>query len=344
MAEDERQDGTATIETSEQKASDLGDVAFDKLMEARKTYGENVPDSVIASIRKEISTNNHAQTTPSVPAKGGSEEVKAEPSGQVAPGNDAEYRQSLLLSRNALKRDGWSEERLASLDEATIIEVGGKRKAEQDKQAREWAKSKGRANPADGVRPHEPEAEGEPGEDGTTTEGEPGEPEALGDTLEELDDESKKVVKNALKAERQRATVAERRALGVIVQSVRQSLAEKFSNIGDDAAFQRVLERMDKIGGSSMRPADATPEVIRSMMEDAAWIEFGKATQQAARARHVSRVADLTNGQPDLRGHSGTAQSKPLTTEEREAIAFEAVQAHPGDTAAQRQYVRSRGA
>lgn len=345
---------TQDVQTTEQhdgaetpvapSAPDIADIAYERLMAAQKEHGDRVPDSVLTSIAADIKTKT-ASPNPSEPAAGGSEEGKADKGGQVASTNNAEYREMLLISRNALKRDGWSDERLAKLDEATIIEVGGKRKAEQDKQARDWAKSRGKsATPADDARSEEPEDQQiEPGDEDTAIEAEPTRVEGLDDVLDELDDDAKQRVKNALKAERQRATLAEKQALAVTVRGVRQRLAADFPKLGDDAAFQAVLARMDKIGGRSMRPSEATIEVVESMMRDAAWIEFGQQAQRAARTQHVSRVAENLNGQPDLIGHSGQVRSKPLTEDDRAAIAFQAVQKHPGNREAQSSYLRAHG-
>ena len=248
-------------------------------------------------------------------------ETQNAPDAKTPPAaTESAAREELVLAKQALRRDQWTEQELLDLPDDQIRKFGLKAKSRQDAQARKWASERS-------GKPTQTETATD-GEEGLRTRPEPNrdidadpeQSEGIEDVLDGLDEASSQKVKAQLRSAQQRAATAEREANVMRLLNVRQDLAKDFPDIASDEGFGRVVKAMDRIDpkGESF----AQVETLRRVMRDASWIEFGeKVKSQTQRQNFAAATADL-DGQPSV--GSRRPADRTISRDEWEDAAAEA--------------------
>lgn len=266
-----------------------------------------------------------------------------EPASQVAPSNHttttdkpenaalqepppAQRREELVLARQALRRERWTEQEISDLPDDMQLKVGLKIKAKQDEQARDFARnSRRRSNQA-------PMGQGAEGARRSETDPEPldrdidSEPadkaEGVEDVLDGLDEQSRTVVTSELRRARERAASAERDAMAMRILTIRQDLSSTFPQLTTQEGLDRVTKKMDALdpeGHTLARGMDA----VRQLMRDAAWIEFGDEVKNQTRRARVDSAARDIDGQVEV-GTRRPAEPSTANPDDFEDAAIEA--------------------
>lgn len=250
---------------------------------------------------------------------------------------DAEFatpaqREKRVDAVRALRRDGWTEEEIDDLPPARLLSIGAKRAELQAKTDARFETLKG-SKPASENREPIAEARGRTNRTEEEDEASPGAAD-LDQLLDEIadPDHASKVKVKVTEAE-QRAAKAEARLLAVNIRAAKSELSALFPKLEEQAEWQRVLARMDKLDPSRTNGGD--PDAVLQLMRDAYYIVFGPEITGKAQAR--KKLTDTTNqhldGQPDT-GSSNSAPAKRLTPEEADRAAYEASMGRTRDESA----------
>jgi hypothetical protein len=255
---------------------------------------------------------------------------------------ERQRREELVLARQALRRDQWTEAELKDIGEDQILKFGLKAKARQDAQAREWQRTKnGKPTQTDHATDGEEGLQRTRPEPNRETDTDPGdEPEGVEDVLGQLDEASANRLRGELTKAQQRAESANREAIAMRLFSVRQDLAKEFADITSDEAFGRVVKTMDRIDPRGESLAQGI-EGVRRIMRDASWIEFGEKVKTQTRQQTLKAATADLDGQPHVQ--SRKAADRSVTRDDWEDAAAEAAGSSSTLEEAQRRHAQILG-
>lgn len=359
---------TATIEApSASQQADAArearaDAAADAVLAA--TTGGKVEESRMSEVRAKA---EKAAANPTIKKSDDSAKAEAKdgPAGGEkkpgpVPGEKAarETREKDAIARHALKRAKFTDEEIDGMNPSDRILTGLKLKTQQDEAQQRHdsgaaATQHGdkRTEPREGEgqgRPTDPRTRGadptlDPRSDGPAR-------EELERVLDELDDDAKDILENAMKLEygaaekavkeaRKTAEKAKSEMFDMRRRMVRGELKSEFPKIGDDSRFAEVEEFMERLEDKSAW-SGLSEDGYKDLVSTAAAAVFGREAIQAARADRTEQLSQDIGGQPHAGGGTsgrGSAEVKRMTARERrEDAAAEAVIKYPGDEAKQK--------
>lgn len=328
--------------------SEVESVAFEIIKKNTDPHGNVAPD-VSAKVKHSLKTReglaksqeNGVRKPEESAANDSTANQGSNAEGQKAD-PDVEARTKEVLARRALKRAKWDDADIDALAPELLVRLGMKAKAEQDEQARSYAKATHAPNkdakaevrkddPAESVR-----SQPEPGD----------EPEGLESILEELPDDDARLLKERLaRAERLEAEAqarivdAQRVAVAAWGSQAKNRLAADFPGLSEEGRWGQVRDVMDRLH-PEVDLMSVTPEEIESDMRDACLIVFGKDVLETSRRTKVERTRRQLDGQPDVGTRRGPSRGA-MTKEEFDSAVFRIVQEHPDDPLEQRKKIQA---
>lgn len=242
--------------------------------------------------------------------------------GEAADDSPSPYDEpDLEAVYDVLRRDGWSDEDFERFDPDRLVELAEHRKqmqADIDRKLRgdndtedttdEQTDSEGTAEPTSDLPDTAPDEDVEYLSDYL------GLDEAGKNLLHKFRESSMKPVLGILEETRSQMQALQTMMVRQEVERSRDALRGEYADIvGEDANFQRVLKRMDKLA-----QADGEDMGVQQLMEEAILMEFkGEITDKVKTAK--KSVSHLRNaGQPTVRPKAPRAETQYSSNEERE--------------------------
>lgn len=340
---------------------DRGNVQSDKLTEAREKLKATIVSPPQNPEARRDENGRFKESEKKAEAK---DDAKPENSDRSKSDTAArKAREDDALARHALKRDGFTDQEIDEMPQASRVLVGLKAKAKQDALAREHA-AKAKPNQS-GPRPVDADEDRGEGQgrapkvepsallSATTPEPEPDGPstEGLERVLGALDDDAKEILRQAIEDDRSK-TAKQLRDLEKQSQKARQEIFEarllnaqstlvrEYPALAEDARAAEVGKFMRKLE-PHRDLKDLGLNEIRELLSTACAAVFGREAIQAARDRHIQNLSDDLAGQPFIGGTKGSDTPRQVS---REDIAARAVLKHPSDLdAARREMNRALG-
>lgn len=250
----------------------------------------------------------------------GKPEPKAEPAAETTP----EQREGVALARMALRRDGWSDDELASIPRERLIALGEKRRTAQAEQDSfrlrvEQAAASRRTQTTD-----DPEREPESDEEDDA--------DSLDKLLEELEgktpakasDKAKQPDPKAPQASEQ-VTRLQAELFQTRMHSITNELSKDFPDVASKEGLPKLLAAMARLDPDE-RMAHSEPE-LRDLVREAAWMAFGESrvkreAEKTQKQERAKRTRSELSEEPDV-GGGGDAPARRKSPEDIRREAFE---------------------
>lgn len=364
----ENESSTATLETPAANAnagSAREDAAAAAVLAAQES-GRVAPEKM-AEVRAQVKTATAAESRDDRGRFAGKEdkaEAKTDDKAKIEtpksePAQARKAREDDALARHALKRDGFTDEEIDAMPQASRVLVGLKTKERLDAMARQHAQKSNQPDPRS-MKAEEGAGEGrgrtakpdpsamlnatlpEPEADGPQTEG-------LERVLDALDDDLKETLQRAIETDRT-TSAKELRALRKEAAQIKQeifatrlkvaqsTLEREFPALADDSRAAEVGKFMKRLEPNTDFTS-MSGDQIHALMTEACAAVFGREIAQAARDRHVQALSDDLAGQPYTGGTKGSDSPRKVSKED---IAAEVALKYPGDMDAARRELNRR--